>query len=121
MASQFSGKFTLQVPGSTKKYNIAEPISLLVVTGNTVSPITGVYNIISVAHTVTDSFITTLEIQRLVMSSANEVASNQNIFVNGSSSYAASSYKQTSNIVSTGKVDFGELYPTFEHMTDMAW
>ena len=121
LASQFSGKFTLQVPGSTKMYNIAEPISLLVVTGNTVSPITGVYNIISVAHTVTDSFITTLEIQRLVMSSANEVASNQNIFVNGSSSYAASSYKQTSNIISTGKVDFGELYPTFEHMTDMAW
>lgn len=121
LATQFSGDFTIQVPGSTTAYELAEPISLLVMIGNTVSPITGVYNIVSVSHTVAESFITTLKVQRLVMSSANEVATNQGILVNGSSSYASSSYTQTSNIVSTRKVDLGEMYPTFEHMTNLAW
>lgn len=116
IASQFSGDFTIQIPGSTNEYEIAQPISLLVMSGNTLSPITGIYNIISVNHEVSSTFITTLKVQRLVMSSANQVAACQNIFISGSSKYPSSAYTQTSNIISPYKVDFGILYPDFTDM-----
>lgn len=116
IASQFSGEFSITIPGSIKKYTIAQPISLLVMSGNTVSPVTGVYNIITVSHKIDTTFTTTLKVQRLVMSSANQVASNQGIFIRGSGSYPSSSYTQTSNIISTSKVDFGYIYPDFTYM-----
>lgn len=116
IASQFSGDFTIQIPGDVKKYSIAQPISLLVMSGNTLSPITGIYNIISVSHTVSDSFITTLKVQRLVMSSANEVASSQGIYLYGSGSRLSPGYTTTSNIISPYKVDFGTIYPDFTHL-----
>lgn len=115
IASQFSGDFTVQIPGSVKKYEIAQPISLLVMAENTLSPISGIYNIIHVSHSISDTFVTTLKLQRLVMSTANEVASAQNITVNGTG-YFNNSISKTSNIITPYKVDFGELYPTFEHM-----
>lgn len=116
LASQFSGDFTLTIPGSVKRYSIGQPISLLVMSGNTVSPISGIYNIISVGHAVSNTFITTLKIQRFMMSSANQVAASQNITVRGSANYDPSSYSTTSNIKSTHKVDFGTLYPDFTHI-----
>lgn len=117
IASQFSGEFNITIPGSTKKYTIAQPISLLVMVGNTVSPITGIYNIVEVSHSISNKFTTTLKVQRLVMSSANQVASNQGIFIRGSGSYPTSSYSTTSNIISTSKVDFGTIYPDFTYLT----
>lgn len=117
IASQFSGEFNITIPGSTKKYTIAQPISLLVMVGNTVSPITGIYNIVEVSHSIRNQFTTTLKVQRLVMSSANQVASNQGIFIRGSGSYPTSSYSTTSNIISTSKVDFGTIYPDFTYLT----
>lgn len=119
LASQFSGNFTVTIPGSAKQYRIAQPVSLLIMQGNTLSPASGIYNIISVSHQISYSYITTLKLQRLVMSSANQVASSQGILVRGSSSYPTSSYVTTSNIVSSGKVDFGILYPTFKDMQVM--
>ena len=116
IASQFSGDFTVQIPGSVKTYEIAQPISLLVMSGNTLSPITGIYNIVSVSHDISNTFVTTLKVQRLVMSTANQVAANQGILVKGGSAYPSLSYTTTPNIISTGKVDFGYMYPTFEHM-----
>lgn len=116
IASQFSGDFQIQIPGSVKKYSIAQPVSFLVMVGNTLSPISGIYNIVSVSHSVSNKFITTLKIQRLVMSSANDVAASQGIFIAGSGNYPSTAFKSTSNVKSTHKVDFGEIYPTFEHM-----
>lgn len=118
LATQFSGDFTITIPGSVATYTVAQPISLLVLTGNTVSPITGIYNIIEVDHDISNTFITTLKVQRLVMSSANEVAANQNIFVSGSSNYRRT-IKQTSNIISPSKVDFGTLYPDFTYLRSL--
>lgn len=115
IASQFSGEFTIQIPGSTKKYELAQPVSLLVMSENTLSPISGVYNIMSVSHAISSTFITTLRLKRLVMSTANQVASIQNITVNGSS-YMQNSISKTPNIKSPYEVDFGQMYPTFEHM-----
>ena len=116
IASQFSGDFRIQIPGSVKKYEIAQPVSLLVMVGNTVSPITGIYNIISVSQTINQTFVTTLKIQRLVMSSANQVASAQGIFLNSSGSNLSTGYVQTSNVKSPYKVDFGTMYPDFTHL-----
>ena len=117
IASQFSGDFSITIPGNVRQYTIAQPISLLVMSGNTVSPITGVYNIMSVTHSISNTFTTTLKVQRLVMSSANQVAAGQGIIIRGSSSYPTDSYTTTSNIISTSKVDFGVIYPTFEHLS----
>ena len=120
IASQFSGDFTVSIAGTTKTYSIAQPVSLVVMSGNTLSPISGIYNIISVSHAVSESFITTLKLQRLTMSSANQVASAQGIFVSGAVGYPSGSYTTTSNIKSAYKADFGVMYPTFEHMQNEA-
>lgn len=114
LASQFSGDLTVTIPGSSRTYEVAQPISLIVMSGNTLSPISGVYNIVSVSHQISITYLTVLKLQRLEMSSANQVASQQGIIIRGSSSYSQSSYTTTSNIISTGKVDFGQLYPTFQ-------
>lgn len=121
LASQFSGDFTITIPGAVRTYNLAQPISLLVMSGNTLSPITGIYNIVSVTHQISDTFLTVLKVQRLVMSSANQVASSQGIIIRGSGRYPTNSIKQTSNIVNTHEVDFGILYPNFEHMGTTVW
>ena len=103
-----------------KKYSIAQPVSLLVMSGNTLSPVSGIYNIVSVSHSISDVFTTTLKIQRLTISSANQVASSQGIYVSGSSSgYPSGSYNKTTNIKSPYKVDFGDMYPNYEHMQSM--
>lgn len=114
LATQFSGDFTVTIPGSTRKYEVAQPVSLIVMSGNTLSPISGVYNIVSVSHQISITYLTVLKIQRLEMSSANQVASQQGIIIRGSSSYSNSAYTTTSNIISPSKVDFGQLYPTFQ-------
>lgn len=116
LASQFSGSFTVDVPGSTQAYQVAQPVSLLVVSGNTISPISGIYSIISVSHSISSTFVTTLKLQRLVMSSANQVATSQGIFVTGSNGYPSSSYKQTKNVISQSKVDFGDIYPDYTYL-----
>ena len=113
LASQFSGDFTVQIPGTVKQYTVAQPVSLLVMTGGTLSPVTGVYNIKSVSHLISATFITTLKLQRLQMSSANEVMTAQNILVDSSSTYGNNSYTKTKNIISPYKVNFGKLYPDF--------
>ena len=117
LASQFSGDFTVTIPGTCTKYQLAQPVSLIVMSGNTLSPVSGIYNIISVTHSISSTFVTTLKLQRLVMSSANQVASSQGISMPGSSGYALNSYSTTPNIISPGKVDFGTLYPTYEHIS----
>ena len=116
LATQFSGDFSITIPGSTRTYSIAQPISLLVMSGNTVSPITGIYNIIEVTHHIAVDFTTTIKVQRLTISSANQVASGQNIYVSGSSSYPGSSYTTTKSVVSPYKVVLPDLYPDFTHL-----
>lgn len=117
LASQFSGDFTIVIPGTSKQYSLAQPVSLIVMSGNTLSPVSGIYNIVSVSHEISATFVTILKIQRLVMSSANEVASSQGIIIPSSQTgLNTTSYTQTANIISTRKVDFGVLYPTYEHI-----
>lgn len=113
LASQFSGDFTITIPGSVDSYALAQPVSLIVMSGNTLSPISGIYNIVSVQDQISNTFLTVLKVQRLVMSSANQVASSQGITIGGTHNYAKD-IQSTSNIISPGKVDFGNIYPTFD-------
>ena len=117
LASQFSSSFTVVIPGSVAEYSICQSVSLIVMNGNTLSPVSGIYSIVSVTHSISNTFTTTLKLQRLAISSANQTASSIGIYVSGSSDvYGTNSYHTTSNIISTDKVDFGTLYPTFEHI-----
>ena len=117
IATQFSGDFTIQIPGNVRDYKIAQPISLIVMTGNTLSPVTGIYNIMSVSHTIGSTFITTLKIQRLEVSTANQVAGTQQIRINGRPITNATDRRSwTKNIKSPYQVEFGALYPTFEDL-----
>lgn len=113
IATQFSGDFSVDIVGTTEAFTVAQPVSLIVISGQTVSPVSGIYNIVSVSHSISNSFITTLKIQRLVMSTANQVAAGQGIIVTGSESYPKNSYSKSKNIVSPYEADFGTLYPNF--------
>ena len=113
LASQFAGDFTIDIPGTVKQFSICQPVSLLIVAGNTVSPASGIYNVVSVSHRISNTFVTTLKVQRLVMSSANEVATSQGITIANSHDFSYA-YTPTRNIISTGHVDFGTIYPTYE-------
>ena len=116
VASQFSGDFNVTVAGSAKQYTICQPVSLIIMTGNTLSPASGVYRIMSVSHNIAQTFTTSLKIQRLDLTSANQTATGQNISVNGTSRYPLNSYQTTSNIITPYKVDFGTLYPDFTYL-----
>ena len=88
--------------------------------GNTLSPMSGIYNIKSVSHSISTTFLTTLTLQRLAISSANQTAAGLGIYISGSTNGSVSGYVQTPNVKSTGKVDFGIVYPTWEDITNFA-
>lgn len=120
LSTQFSGNFTVDIPGSTRGYSICEPVSLIVMSGNTISPVSGIYNIKSVSHKISTTFITTLELQRLAISSANQVAVGAGIYVTGSSATQSDPYTTTANVKSPSLVDFGTLYPTWKDIQMLA-
>lgn len=116
LAMQFSGSFQVTIPGTVKQYHLAQPVTLIVMMGNTLSPMSGIYNVMSVSHKVSNIFTTTLKLERLTMTTANQTAVSQNIaMANNQVGYGYRS-DQTKNVKSTGKVDFGTVYPTFEHL-----
>lgn len=116
LATQFSGEFSIVIPGSSKVYSIAQPVSLLVMNGNTISPVTGIYNIVEVSHNISSEFTTTLKVQRMTMSSANQVATGQNIFISGSGSYPSNSYTTSKSIITPYKVVLPDIYPDFTYL-----
>ena len=116
LATQFSGEFSIVIPGSNKVYSIAQPVSLLVMNGNTISPVTGIYNIVEVSHNISSEFTTILKVQRMTMSSANQVATGQNIFISGSGSYPSNSYTTSKSIITPYKVVLPDIYPDFTYL-----
>ena len=113
LATQFSGDFTVTIAGSVRGYKICEPVSLVIMSGNTLSPMSGVYNIKSVSHSISTTFVTTLGLQRLAISSASQTALGLGIYVSGSKGTTQSKITPTKNVKSTGLVDFGQMYPTW--------
>ena len=115
LATQFSGNFTVTIPGSVSGYSLCQPVSLIIMSGNTLSPVSGIYNVMTVSHTISTTFITTLKLQRLAISAANQVATGMGIYVSGTpNSRAISNIETTKNVKSVNHVDFGRLYPTWQ-------
>ena len=114
IASQFSGDFQVTIPGAVAHYSIAQPVSLIVMSGNTLSPVSGIYNVVSVNHEISTTFITTLKIQRFMMGSANQTAASQGIFISRYSGNSSANLTTTANVISPYKVDLGTMYPTME-------
>lgn len=114
LSTQFSGQFSVTIAGAVRGYTICEPVSLVIMSGNTLSPMSGIYNIKNVSHSISSTFTTTLTLQRMSISSASQTASGMGIYVSGSSTGSSSGYTTTSNVKSTGKVDFGTVYPTWK-------
>ena len=119
LATQFSGDFTVTIPGTVRGYKICEPISLIVMSGNTLSPVSGIYNITEVSHTISTTFVTTLKLKRLSISSASQTASSIGITSLGGFKSLLSK-ETTSNIISPGKVNFGNLYPKWIDMQTLS-
>lgn len=120
LATQFSGQFTVTIPGATRGYTICEPVSLVIMSGNTLSPVSGIYNIKQVSHSINTTFVTTLTLQRLSISSANQTAAGIGIYISGSDRGRTTDFSQTPNVISTGKVDFGAMYPTWNDIQMLA-
>ena len=114
LATQFSGNFTVTIPGNVEGYSICQPVSLIVMSDNTLSPISGIYNVVTVSHNISNTFVTTLKLQRLAISSANQVATGMGIYASNTGNGAAASITTTKNVKSSSKVDFGRVYPTWE-------
>jgi hypothetical protein len=115
LATQFAGNFTVTIPGTVSDYSICQPVSLIIMSDNTLSPVSGIYNIVTVSHVISSTFVTTLKLQRLAISSANQTATGMGIYVSGSSSAAVrSGITPTPNVKSTSCVDFGRVYPTWQ-------
>ena len=114
LATQFSGNFTVTIPGTVSDYSICQPVSLIIMSDNTLSPVSGIYNVVTVSHVISSTFVTTLKLQRLAISTANQVATGMGIYVPGSSSASSMNFTPTKNVKSTSRVDFGYVYPTWQ-------
>ena len=72
LSTQFNTNITVTIVGKPKVFQVAEAVRVLVYTGGTLNPITGVYRIMKVTHHVTGTAYTTdLTLKRLDLITAN--------------------------------------------------
>lgn len=72
ISTQFNTNLQITTIGSPKVYQVGKAVKVIVYTGGTLNPITGVYRIMKVAHEITGTgFTTTLTVQRLDLITAN--------------------------------------------------
>lgn len=75
ISTQFNTNVQITIVGKPKVYQVADAVRVVVYTGGTLNPITGVYRIIKVAHNINGtSYTTTLTVQRLDLITANNTA-----------------------------------------------
>lgn len=75
ISTQFNTNVQITIVGSPRVFRVADAVRVVVYTGGTLNPITGVYRIIKVAHNINGtSYTTTLTVQRLDLITANNTA-----------------------------------------------
>jgi hypothetical protein len=124
IATQFSSKITITMAGNVRGYELAQPVTVTVLSGNTLSPISGIYRVMEVTHQLTGSrFITTLVCQRLDTGSPNDAANGATDGINSIATVAGDPVlqrtmrnSQTSNIISPRLVELGNLANTFDNL-----
>jgi hypothetical protein len=123
IATQFSSKITITMAGNVRGYELAQPVTVTVLMGNTLSPISGIYRVMEVTQRLDARFITTLVCQRLDTGSANDVADGVMAGVSTLTTVSGDTSlqrtiraNQTSNIISPRLVELGTITPTFENL-----
>lgn len=77
ISTQFNTNVQITIVGKPKVFQVADAVRVVVYTGGTLNPITGVYRIIKVAHNINGTaFTTTLTVQRLDLITANNTATS---------------------------------------------
>lgn len=77
ISTQFNTNVQITVVGMPKVFQVADSVRVVVYTGGTLNPITGVYRIIKVAHNINGtSYTTVLTVQRLDLITANNTATS---------------------------------------------
>lgn len=77
ISTQFNTNVQITIVGSPKVFQVADAVRVVVYTGGTLNPITGVYRIIKVAHNINGTgYTTTLTVQRLDLITANNTATS---------------------------------------------
>lgn len=77
ISTQFNTDIQVTIVGQPKVYQIAEAVRVLVYSGGTLNPITGVYRIMKVRHNITGTaYTTTLTLKRLDLITANNTAAS---------------------------------------------
>lgn len=77
ISTQFNTNVQITIVGSPKVYQVADAVRVVVYTGGTLNPITGVYRIIKVGHNINGtSYTTTLTVQRLDLITANNTVTS---------------------------------------------
>jgi hypothetical protein len=75
ISTQFNTDISVTLYGKPKIFQVAEAVRVLVYTGGTLNPITGVYRIMKVTHQCTGtSYTTSLVLKRLDLITANDTA-----------------------------------------------
>lgn len=102
ISTQFNTNIQITIVGSPKVFQVADAVRVVVYTGGTLNPITGVYRIIKVAHNINGtSYTTTLTVQRLDLITANNTAtaiSGYTLTSRKNNVQAASTVRQTLNL-----------------------
>lgn len=77
VSTQFNTDIQVVIVGQPRVFQIAEAIRVLVYSGGTLNPITGVYRIMKVRHSITGTgYTTTLTLKRLDLITANNTAAS---------------------------------------------
>ena len=113
ISTQFNTNVQITIVGNPQVYRVADAVRVIVYTGGTLNPITGVYRIIKVAHDINGTgYTTTLTVQRLDLITANDTAAS----MAGYTSTSRVNNQQTASSKQLKKLNLGE---PFQHITNI--
>lgn len=112
ISTQFNTDIKVTIVGNPKVYQIAEAVRMIVYTGGNLNPITGVYRIMKVSHSINGTgYTTSLTLKRLDLITANDTAGMISGYSNGGT---VGGSKVAANPGS--KLDFGEPFQDINNL-----
>lgn len=113
VATQFNTNLTVTIVGTPKTYSVNDSVKIIVYTGGTLNPITGIYQILKVTHNINGtSYQTTLTVVRLNLTSANNTVAN----VSGYTRTTKINGTQSASQQASGKLSLGQ---PFQHIANI--
>lgn len=113
VATQFNTNMTVTIVGSPKRYSVNDSVKIIVYTGGTLNPITGIYQILKVTHSINGTgYQTALTVVRLNLTSANNTVAN----VSGYTRTTKQNGVRSASQQSSGKLSLGQ---PFQHIANI--